>query len=267
MEHRLDLLRDPVSSSSHFLTALLAVVATLFLYRLTPADPARRLAAVVFGLSAVVLYTASGLYHALQLPPDELRVFQKIDMSAIYLLIAGTCTPMMVVLLHGRFRTVVLAAQWLCAVVGIAALWLLPKPEHSLLVGLYLGMGWLGAIGIWHYWRATGWRGVRWAIGGSVLYTIGAAIELAEWPVVWTGVIRSHELLHFCDIGGTACHLVFIVGYVVPYRTKPLPQMATASTLEKRHSYGETSAATSPGNVVSVVSEGVAEWNETEPNG
>ena len=223
----MDLLRDPVSSSSHFLTAVLALVATLFLYRLTPRDPVRRLAAVVFGATAVVLYTASGLFHALRLPPDELRVFQKIDMSAIYLLIAGTCTPMMVVLLRGRFRTALLAGQWLCAVAGIAALWLLPKPHHAVLVALYLAMGWLGAAGLWHFWRATGWRGIRWAIAGSVFYTTGAAIELAEWPVVWTGVIRSHELLHFCDIGGTACHLVFVVGYVLPYRADPLPQLTS----------------------------------------
>ena len=214
----MELLRDPVSSSSHFLAALLALVATLFLFRLTAGDPVRRLAAVVFGVSAVVLYTASGLYHALRLPPEDLRVFQRIDMSAIYLLIAGSCTPMMVVLLRGRFRAVLLVGQWLFAAVGIAALWLLPKPDHSVLVGTYLAMGWLGAAGLWPFWRARGWGGVRWAVGGLLFYTAGAVIELAGWPVVWTGVVRSHELLHLCDIAGTACHLVFIVRYVLPYR-------------------------------------------------
>jgi hemolysin III len=79
-------------------------------------------------------------------------------------------------------------------------------------------MGWLGMAGAWHYWRATGWRGLRWAIGGGLFYTLGAAIELARWPVLWPGVIQSHELLHFCDMAGTVCHLVFILNHVLPYQ-------------------------------------------------
>jgi len=214
----LELLRDPVSSASHFLAAFLAVVATLFLARFTRGDPARRACALIFGGCAILLYTLSGLYHALRMPPDELRVYQRLDMSAIYLLIAGSTTPMAALLLSGWFRVALLVVQWMCAALGIASLWLLPKPDHAVLVGIYLTMGWLGAAGLWHYWRATGWRGVRWAVAGAALYTGGAVIELANWPVLWTGVIRSHELLHFFDIGGTVCHLVFIAKYCLPYR-------------------------------------------------
>jgi hemolysin III len=93
---------------------------------------------------------------------------------------------------------------------------------------MYLAMGWLGASGLWHYWRATGWRGIRWAIGGVLAYTLGAVVELAKWPVLWPGVIRPHEVLHFCDIAGTACHLVFLVQYVLPYRP---PEAADARSV------------------------------------
>jgi len=164
------------------------------------------------------VYSASGLYHALRLPPAELRVYQRIDMSAIYLMIAGTCTPVACILLRGRFRMSLLTGVWLLALVGIGSLWALPKPDHSVLVGIYLGMGWLGMAGVWHYWRATGWRGIRWALGGGLFYTLGAIVELAQWPVLVPGVIRSHELLHFCDMAGTACHIVFVLRYVLPYR-------------------------------------------------
>jgi hemolysin III len=179
----------------------------------------------LFGGCATLLYTLSGLYHALRLPPESLRVYQRLDMSAIYLMIAGSATPMAVLLLRGRFRTVLVVGQWACAAVGIGALWLLPKPDFSVLVGTYLAMGWLGAAGLWHYWQATGWRGVRWAIGGSLFYTAGAVIELAEWPVLWPGVIRAHELLHFCDIAGTACHLVFLAKYALAYRPVGAPRV------------------------------------------
>jgi hemolysin III len=221
----LDFLRDPVSSASHFLTAVLALVATLFLARFTRGDPVRRACVLIFGGCAMLLYFLSGLFHALKLPPSELGVYQRLDMSAIYLMIAGSCTPIVALLLRGRFRIVLLAGEWTFAAAGIASLWLLPKVDFRVLVGLYLAMGWLGASGLWHYWRATGWHGVRWAIGGSMFYTLGAVIELARWPVLWPGVIRPHELLHFCDIGGTVCHFVFIAKYVLLYRhpdTRPV---------------------------------------------
>lgn len=214
----LDFLRDPVSSASHFLAAALAFVATLFLVRFAGRDRTRRVTVLVFGTCMTILYASSGLYHALRLPPDELRVYQRLDMSAIYLMIAGSCTPMMAILLRGRFRAVLLAGQWVFAAIGIATLWLLPKPDHAVLVGTYLGLGWLGTVGIWHYWRTTGWRGISWAMAGAAFYTLGAVIELARWPILIPGVVRSHELLHLCDIAGTACHIVFISRYVLPYR-------------------------------------------------
>jgi hemolysin III len=213
----LDLLRDPVASASHFLMAGLAVIATVFLVRIAGSNRPRRLSVLVFGLCTIAVYSASGLYHALQLPPAELRVFQRLDMSAIYLMIAGTCTPVAGILLRGRFRAILLTGVWSLALVGIGSLWVRPKPDHAVLVGTYLGMGWLGMAGVWHYWRATGWRGLSWALAGGIFYTLGAVFELARWPILVPGVIGSHELLHFCDMAGTGCHIVFISKYVLPY--------------------------------------------------
>jgi channel protein (hemolysin III family) len=195
-----------------------AVVVTPFLVRFAGSDRGPRLIVLVFGLCMIALYSTSGLYHALRLPPDELRVYQRLDMSAIYLMIAGTCTPVAGILLHGRFRAILLTGVWLLALVGIGSLWIRPKPDHAVLVGTYLGMGWLGMAGVWHYWRATGWRGLSWALGGGMLYTLGAVLELARWPILVPGVIGPHELLHFCDMAGTGCHVVFIVNYVLQYR-------------------------------------------------
>ena len=225
----MDSLRDPVSSASHFLMAGLALVAALFLVRLANRDRWQRLCVLVFGVGMVVLYAASGLFHALRLPPDELRFYQRVDMSAIYLMIAGSCTPMAGLLLRGPFRVVLLTGVWLFAAVGIAALWLLPRPDHTVLVGTYLGMGWLGMSGIWHYWKATGWGGMTWIAGGAGFYTLGAVVELANWPVLLPGVIRSHELLHFCDMAGTCCHIVFVLKYVLPYRPATLAEDGEAA--------------------------------------
>jgi hemolysin III len=213
----LQALRDPFSSASHFLTCFWAIFATLVLWRLTKGDPLRRFGVAVFGLSMVVLYAASGLYHALQLPREELRLYQKLDQSAIYGLIAGTYTPIMLILLPGRWRQWLLGGIWLLAAAGIACLWLLPKAPHSATVGIYLGMGWLGMLGVWHYYQAVGIRGMAWALAGAAFYTFGAICELTRWPIVWPGVIESHEVLHICDSAGTFCHFVFVVRYVLAY--------------------------------------------------
>ena len=216
-------LRDPVSSSTHLFTCLWAIFATLLLRRLTRDDYWRRFSVTVFGLSMVILYAASGLFHAVQLPreSDGFRIYQKIDKSAIFGLIAGTCTPIMAILLTGWMRKWMLTGIWLMAFAGVACLWLLPEAPHSALVGIYLGMGWFGMMGVWQYYKCVGWRGLAWAFAGAAFYTLGAIIELVQWPVLWPGVVGPHEFLHMSDAIGTFCHFVFIMRYVVAYRPTP----------------------------------------------
>jgi hemolysin III len=218
------LLRDPVSSLSHFLMAAIAIFVSLFLMRISRGAGPRRTSILIFAICSIVLYSASGLFHALRLPADELLFFQLLDMSAIYLMIAGSVTPMAVILVRGRLKRMLLVGEWGFALVGILALWFLPKPDHTLLVSCYLGMAWFGCAGLGQYWRATGSAGMRWFAATVGIYIAGALVDLAKWPIVWPGVIQAHEVLHFCDIGGTACYLVFLVKYVIPYYS---PEAAT----------------------------------------
>ena len=220
-------LRDPVSSGTHLFTCLWAIFVTLMLRRLTVGDRVKRLSVTVFGLSMVLLYFLSGLFHALMLPREQLRIFQKLDQSAIYLLIAGSYTPVMAVLLTGRWRRFLLKGIWLLALIGIACMWLLPKALHSVTVALYLGMGWFGMLGLWQYYKATGWRGMVWAIGGAFFYTLGAVFELLQWPVLWPGVIGGHEMLHISDMVGTYCEVVFVMRFVLAYQATAGAILAT----------------------------------------
>lgn len=217
------LLRDPVSSASHLLTAIWAAYATLILIRLTPGNFGRRVAVAVFGLSMVLVYLASGTFHAVPYTraanPDEFRFFQKLDQSAIYLFIAGTNTPCLAILLGGRRAKLFLGLMWLLAAAGVACLWLLPKAPHEVIVGLYLGMGWLGVLPVGAYYRAVGWRPLNWVWLGAACYTLGAVCELTEWPVISTWPVRFayHEILHLCDMAGSLAFFLFIGRHVVPY--------------------------------------------------
>ena len=210
-------LRDPVSSLSHFATAVWAVFATLLLLRLAP--PGRRFPLGVYGLSMIALYSASGTFHALHFrSPEERLLYQKIDQSAIYLLIAGTNTPILTILLEGRWRRWLLSLIWGIALAGVACQWLFPKPPYAVIVGLCLGLGWVGVIPLHRYYGAVGWRAMNWVWLGSLLYTAGGVFELTRWPTIIPHWVEFHDVMHFCDSAATLVFFLFVVRYVLPFR-------------------------------------------------
>lgn len=210
-------LRDPVSAETHLAACAWAIFATLLLRRLCWRDPLKRRTVTCFGLCMVALYGASSAYHALHLPPAQLAILRKLDHSAIYMLIAGTYTPVFLVLLRGRLRQFLFGVMWFLALSGIAWSWVLPRSYYPLVVAAYLGMGWFGLAGIPGMAQAVGLRAVGWALLGGVFYTVGAACDLCRWPVLYPGVFGPHELLHVLVVGGTLCHFIFMVLYVVPF--------------------------------------------------
>jgi hemolysin III len=217
-------LRDPFCCTSHFLVAVWAGFALLLLLKRTGASPSRRLAAAVFGSSMVFLYLTSSLFHGLPFTAahnrSEFRFFQRLDQSAIYILIAGTNTPVQTTLLDGRWRKWCLIGMWTLAGIGVTCLWLLPKAPHAVIVANCLAMGWLGLLPVRRYYRAVGWRAMNWIWAGCALYTIGAICELMEWPVISESPVRIgfHETFHVITAAASVAFFFFILRFVVPYQ-------------------------------------------------
>jgi hemolysin III len=232
-------LRDPVSSASHLLFAIWAGYALLILLRVTCASSQRQIGFAVFGGSMVLLYLASGLFHGVPFTkaenPTTFRFFQRLDQSAIFILIAGTNTPLMATLLDGRWRRWCLGGIWLTAAAAIVCLWLLPKPPHEAIVAICLGMGWLGLLPITHYYRAVGWRAMNWVWAGCILYMLGTACELTQWPVVsvWPVRFGFHEIFHLICAAASLAFFLFVARYVIPYRP-PTPELLIVTS--RRHS-------------------------------
>src|SRR5262249_52338932 len=155
-----------------------------FLWRLARGDRLRQWSVGCFGLSMVLLYGASGLYHAVIADEPVLRYFRLADHSAIYVLIAGTATPVFAVLLKGRQRLWLLGLVWGLAVLGIACKWLLAAPPYSVPVGLYVAVGWIGLVPVYQLIQAIGLRGTAWGLIGGLLYTAGGVCDAVGWPVL-----------------------------------------------------------------------------------
>ncbi len=209
-------LRDPVSSVSHLATAIWAVFATLIMLRLAP--PGRRFVFLVYGSTMVLLFTASGLFHGVHFSSEGERWFyQRLDHSSIYLLIAGTNTPALAILLTGAWRKWFLRMMWTFALIGFATMWLFPKPPHALNISFFLALGWLGVLPVVHYYRAVGWRAMNWVWLGAALYSLGAVCELTKWPVIIPGWVEAHEVMHFFHSAACLSFFVFGMRYVLRY--------------------------------------------------
>jgi hemolysin III len=220
---------DRVSSASHLFAAVWCLYTGAVLVRLTwRHPPGHRLSILAYALSAVTLYTFSGLFHGIaHASPETRRVWQLLDQSAIYWLIVGSNVPIAVYLLSPRARNLQLGGMVALAAGGTACLWLLPKAPHDLLVGLYVGLGVVSLIPLRRYYPLVGRGGMVWVFLLTTFYVGGAVIEGVKWPVLlrdasgWI-VIGPHELLHLCDIAGTAAHLTLLMRHVLPYG-EPLP--------------------------------------------
>lgn len=209
-------LRNPVSSAAHFMWCLFTLFAGLFLVRLARNNRLKAISLGIFAASMVLLYFASGLYHALQVSDETLRYFKLIDHSAIYLLIAGSYTPVIVVVLRGQARVLLLSIIWGLALLGIASKWLLPLPPYQLTVGIYIAMGWVGVLQLGALWRGLGRGGFLLALLGGVFYTIGGVSDALGWPELLPGIFGPHEVLHFSDMIGTTIHIAMMMLYVIP---------------------------------------------------
>jgi hemolysin III len=228
-------LRDPVSSLTHLGTAVFAVYTTMLFWRLAAGDRVKQWSLLAFGLSMVVLYTASGVYHAVpgSFYDPIVTWFRWIDVSAIFVLIAGTFTPIMAVLLTGRQRRVMLRAIWFLAVAGIAFKWLFPAVPHPITVCTFWIAGLPGFLPVAEYRRALDGRGMGWAFAGCVCYAAGGVCDVIDWPAPIPGLINAHEVTHLLDMAGTAAHVIFMLRFIVPYE-RPSNSARSRSRLVER---------------------------------
>jgi hemolysin III len=163
----------------------------------------------IYATSLVALYAASTAYHGVQHPSAK-RILRALDHSAIYLLIAGTYTPFMLVNLRGGWGWTLLALVWTIALVGI--MWKLIGKEHHMVLStiLYIVMGWLVIVAARPLLRTIPLGGLAWLLAGGLAYTLGVAFFSSS------RFRFNHAVWHLFVLAGSACHYVAVLHYVLP---------------------------------------------------
>lgn len=211
-------IREPGSAITHFIGMMMAVFAAIPLLIKAAASPESTTltAMAVFIASMVLLYGASAAYHSLSVSDNIIKVFRKIDHMMIFVLIAGSYTPVCLIVLGGRLGYTLLAVVWGIAIFGmvIKAVWITcPKWFSS---AIYIAMGWvcLGVFG--QLWNTLPAGAFLWLLAGGIVYTVGGVIYALKLPIFNSKHenFGSHEIFHLFVMGGSICHFIFMYLYV-----------------------------------------------------
>lgn len=204
---------EPVSSLSHLFGAGLFAAIGVFLLRRGRGQSSRRFALGIFVFSCVFLLSISGVYHLLDPEGTGHRVLQRLDHAGIFLVIAGSFTPVHWILFRGWGRWGVLLLIWALAATGITlkVIFFENIPEW-LGLSFYLGLGWIGLASGITLWRRCGWGFIKPLVYSGLAYTAGGLLEFLRMPVILPGVLGPHELLHFGVMAGIGFHFRFLFG-------------------------------------------------------
>jgi hemolysin III len=197
---------------SHEFAVLAALAGCAELFRAAP-SPRALLAAGTYGASLVALFGASALYHRPTWAAGPRRWLRRLDHAAIFLLIAGTYTPICL-LIGGRPGVVVLAVVWGGASLGILQCLLWAGAPKALVTSIYVALGWV-AISVLPELRAVvGDRGLALLLAGGLAYSTGAAVYARRWPDPVPSVFGYHEVFHALVIAAAACHFAVVLPVV-----------------------------------------------------
>ncbi|MGD8604494.1 MAG: hemolysin III family protein [Anaerolineales bacterium] len=201
-------LREPINGLTHLLAAAASLVGSVVLIVLGWSHPAQLVGAAVFGSSLTILFLASGLYHSVRGSQTTILRLRMFDHAAIYLLIAGTYTPICLWYLSGGWRWGLLGIVWAMALTGIVTKVFLLDTPRGLTTGIYLAMGWMAVIALGPLLRSMPPGVMLWMAIGGAFYTLGAMGYIFKRPILKPGVFGFHEVWHIFVILAGASHYI-----------------------------------------------------------
>ena len=202
---------EPFSALSHLAGAALFVVLGGLLLRRGRGDAVRLAFLGVYAAACVLLFLASGMYHMTVVGGAARALLGRLDHGAIFVLIAGTFTPVHGLLFRGPLRWGPLLFVWTAAVAGILVSTIyFDTLAEWIGLSFYLALGWFGVFSAVLLARRYGFGFIRPLVWGAVAYSAGGVMEFLRWPTPWPGVVHAHEVFHVAVLIGATCHWRFI---------------------------------------------------------
>ncbi|HEY8678094.1 MAG TPA: hemolysin III family protein [Candidatus Dormibacteraeota bacterium] len=200
----------------HAIAAGLAVAGFIGLMQRSPGRLVARLPLIIYGSTLILLFSVSALYHLGRWRPGPRAWLRRLDHSNIFLLIAGTYTPLVGTALTGAFRLAILVVIWTLAVLGVVGAAPFLRIPRGVLTGLYVLMGWVVLVATPQLAATLGARAIILMGLGGVQYTAGAVVYGLQRPRLWPRVFGFHELFHLAVVTASATFYVLVLQYGIP---------------------------------------------------
>ncbi|SMC19473.1 hemolysin III [Clostridium acidisoli DSM 12555] len=209
--------REPVSGLTHLFGVFISAVGLLILLNISLALNNTRDMAVscVFGISLILLYSASSIYHLTMASEKVIKILRRVDHSMIYVLIAGSYTPVCLITLKGKIGYSIFAMIWALTILGILIKNFWFNAPRWLSTAFYIVMGWLVVVAIYPMSKVMPAAGIMWLILGGVSYTVGGLIYAFKYPKINNKYFGFHEIFHIFVLIGSFCHYWFVLKYVL----------------------------------------------------
>lgn len=213
-------MKEPVNTWTHFITFLAAIVGLVFLIILSWEKTSTLVVMTIFGVSVILLYGASSLYHWIKTTPEKELLLKKIDHIGIYLLIAGSYTPVFFYGLEGVWKWTMLGAVWTLAVIGmVLKIWFIHAPRY-VSTSFYVTLGWIALIPFVQLVHSLPTGALVLMVAGGVAYTVGAIIYATKWCNFIPNRFGFHEVFHLFVMAGTGFHFAMMIAYILPMGLK-----------------------------------------------
>lgn len=211
-------LKDPGSAVTHLIGAAASLIGApaLILRAMSTSNAVCAASMAVFMASMILLYSASTVYHSLDLSPQINKILRKLDHMMIFVLIAGSYTPLCLVTLRDGIGPLMCLIVWAIALLGILikACWITcPKWFSSV---IYIGMGWVCLMGFSQILNGLSPAAFGWLLSGGIIYTVGGVIYALKLPIFNSRHqnFGSHEIFHLFVMAGSLCHYILMYFYV-----------------------------------------------------
>ncbi len=208
------IIKDPFSSISH-MVGFIAAIPILSVLIIKSKNTYSIVSFAIFGAALMLLYGASATYHAVNAKEKITNILRRIDHMMIFILIAGTYTPICLISLKGLTGYVLLIIIWSCAILGIVIKIFWMNAPRFISTLMYVLMGWCAAFAFYPIIKSVSFAGFSFLLAGGIAYTIGAVIYALKWPRICTKYFGFHDLFHLFVLAGSTLHVIFMFIYVL----------------------------------------------------